>query len=59
MLLQGKKTGPLDDLAAAQRGEAYLPSSVKSQEEADPPSLTTVDLNKADPPLEPALQLEE
>lgn len=59
MLLQGKKTGPLDDLAAAQKGEACLPNSVKSQEEADPLSLTTVDLNRVDPPLEPALRLEE
>lgn len=59
MLLQGKKTGPPDDLAVAQKEEAYLPSSVKSQEEADPLSLTIVDLNRVDHPLEPGLRLEE
>lgn len=59
MLLQGKKTGPLDDLAVAQKEEAYLPNNVKSQEEADPLSLMIVDLNRVNPPLEPGLQLEE
>lgn len=59
MPLQGKKTGPLDDLAVAQKGEAYLPNRVKSQGGADPLSLTIVDLNRVDPPLAPGLQLEE
>lgn len=59
MLLQGKKTGPLDDLAGARKEEAYLPNNVKSQEEADPLSLMIVDLNRVNPPLEPGLQLEE
>lgn len=59
MLLQGKKTGPLDDLAVAQKEEAYLPNSVKSQEEADPLSLMIVDPNRVDPPLELGLLLEE
>lgn len=59
MLLQGKKTGPLDDLAVAQKEEAYLPNSVRSQEEADPLSLTIVDLNRVDHPLERGLRLEE
>lgn len=59
MPLQGKKTGPLDDLAVAQKGEACLPNSVKSQGEADPLSLTIVDLNRVDPRLVPGLRLEE
>lgn len=59
MLLRGKKTGLLDDLAVAQKEEAYLPSSVKSQEEADPLSLMIADLNRVNPPPEPGLQLEE
>lgn len=57
-LLQGKKTGPPEDLAEAQKEEACLLSHVKSQEEADPLSLTIVDLNRVNPPLEPDLQLE-
>lgn len=59
MLLQGKKTGPLDDLAVAQKEEAYLPNSVRSREEADPLSLMIVDLNRVDHPLERGLRLEE
>lgn len=59
MLLQGKKTGPLDDLAVAQKEEAYLPNSVRSREEADPLSLTIVDLNRVDHPLERGLRFEE
>lgn len=59
MLLQGKKTGPLEDLAEAQKEEAYLPNHVKSREEADPLSLMIVDLNRVNPPLEPGLQVED
>lgn len=59
MLLQGKKTDPLDALAVAQKEEAYLLNNVKSQEEADPLSSMIVDLNKVNPPLEPGLRLEE
>lgn len=59
MLLQGKKTGPLDDLAVAPKEEAYLPNSVRSREEADPLSLMIVDLNRVDHPLERGLRLEE